>query len=85
MCSYLLTYYYLCIPCHLQIMGEVIGKGAAAEVHKAINEETGETVAIKKMRKSGMKAEQVAAVAVRLIGPTLSLHFSHIYVHLFVS
>ena len=46
-------------------MGEVIGKGAAAEVHKAVNEETGQTVAIKKMRKVGMKAEQAAAVAVR--------------------
>jgi serine/threonine protein kinase len=46
-------------------MGEVIGKGAAAEVHKAVNEETGQTVAIKKMRKVGMKTEQAAAVAVR--------------------
>eukprot|EP01122_Echinamoeba_exundans_P008157 TRINITY_DN2656_c0_g2_i2.p1 TRINITY_DN2656_c0_g2~~TRINITY_DN2656_c0_g2_i2.p1 ORF type:complete len:598 (+),score=87.74 TRINITY_DN2656_c0_g2_i2:29-1795(+) len=45
------------------LMGEVIGKGAAAEVHKAVNEETGQTVAIKKMRKVGMKAEQAAAVA----------------------
>jgi len=52
--------------CPPKVIGEVIGKGAAAEVHKAVNEETGEVCAIKKMKKAGMKAEQLKAVAVRL-------------------
>jgi serine/threonine protein kinase len=41
------------------VVGEVLGKGAAATVYKGKNAATGEIVAIKKIYKGGMRTEQL--------------------------
>jgi len=51
----------------LQVIGDVIGKGGAATVHKGLNIDTRELIAIKKFRKGEMSADQLKAVTVRSI------------------
>lgn len=49
------------------MIGDVLGKGGAATVHKGLNIDTRELIAVKKFRKGEMSADQLKAVTVRAI------------------
>jgi serine/threonine protein kinase len=48
------------------VIGDVIGKGGAATVHKGLNIDTRELIAVKKFRKGEMSGDQLKAVTTEL-------------------